>query len=423
MLILYIYALSYSTYFLSALFKFNMNEILRIPLLNIRYIDFSLLIIFFIFVKDLLNKQFSRGKKKLSFFQILILFYLIFELWNLYRSFGEFGNDFFSSFALFLSSLSIVSMFMLSESSIEANDLKFLINFIVFAGIVLSIDGISKFLGLSFGFSYAAEGGRVMFETTGFKNNILNSALFNLVLPFSIMYKNFDLNKKKRIILIISLLILAIAVVLAFARGDLYVWIFTIIFAVLQGETKSKFKNILVILFVGILLFTILSDYLNVLGYNPFTKLNETFEYSIDVNNPAWDKGRAVAQARALQKWKEDIFFGKGYVSYYYTNNISPHNFFITSLLIRGLIGTILLTIILIIAYSKSILLWRRIKYIGNKDKSFIKTLIFSSWLWLIPLMTQESFTERYSVSAQFIYLGIICGLNNFYSQKRDKLN
>jgi len=403
-----------------------MDNLLRIPFLNIQYLDAVLLIFTVVFLKDLADRAFSKESKKLSTIQVLILIYLILEIWNFFRSLGVRGEDFNSTFGMFLVSLSIILLFELSETTFESNNLKFLMNFVIFASIILSIDSIATLLGLTYGFSFAVEGyggSRVMLDPTGFKNTVSNATLLTLVISYSVKYKNFDLSKTKRYILIGGLIILSIGLVLSFHRGTLYIWMLAICYVFFEGKGKSRMKNFFSIIIIAIFLFAFFGDYLTALGYNPLTSIIKTFRFSTDIYNPSWDKGRAWAQEQAIQLWKDDIFFGKGYLNYYEYNAALPHNFFITSLVTRGLIGTAIITSIIVIAYYKSILLWKLTSNMQIKEKSIIRSLIFASWLFIIGMMTQEAFNERYCLSAQYIYWGLIYGLYNYYSKKLKNSN
>ena len=398
-----------------------MDAALRIPIINLRYLDAAIILFFLVFLYDLFEKFFLKKSEKLTFLQKLIILYLIFEIFNFFRSLNVKGEDFNSTFGMLSISLIIIILFELSETKINVNNLSFLFNFLIIASIILSIDSIATLLGLTYGFSTVDSLGRVMLNPMGFKNVISNTTLFTIVISYSVKYYNLDLKKIQKYILIIGLIILSVFLVLSFHRGTLYVWIFSILYVVFEGKGSTRIKNIIIIIFVAIFLFSLIGDYLSVLGYNPLSKLEEIFQFSTDIYRPGWDKGRAWAQAQAIELWKDDIFFGKGYLNYFEYNAAAPHNFFITSLVTRGIIGTIIITTIISIAYYKSILLWKLTATFKIKDKTMIRSLIFASWLFLIGMMTQEAFNEKYTLSAQYIYWGLICGLYNFYSQEKNQ--
>jgi len=44
--------------------------------------------------------------------------------------------------------------------------------------------------------------------------------------------------------------------------------------------------------------------------------------------------------------------------------------------------------------------------------------LVITAFLWLVPALTQEIQTERYSSSIQYIFFGAIIKINDYYKRQ-----
>lgn len=96
-------------------------------------------------------------------------------------------------------------------------------------------------------------------------------------------------------------------------------------------------------------------------------------------------------------------------------NPATAHNGVITSLFHRGILGTIILMSILILLFKYAISLWFIIRLKVTYQTDMMKLLILVSFLWIITFMFQEVIWEKYSLSIEYIYLGLI---TNFYKQQ-----
>jgi hypothetical protein len=223
----------------------------------------------------------------------------------------------------------------------------------------------------------------------------------------------------------IALAALLVNLVLTVARGLLAMWVavFLVFIPLVRGRSaKALTRSLIPITLVVLITFLFLGDTLTALGYNPLVKLQETFGYTTDVENPGWDKGRALAQAVALSVWLDHEWVGVGYdeLNSFIDVGMAPHNGLVTSLFHRGVLGTAILFSIILICYGKSLSLWRWSRKLPIKDKLLNRSLVFIAWMWWIPLLTQEMLWERYSLSVQFIYFGIIVGLERYYRNHKE---
>ncbi|RZK04137.1 MAG: hypothetical protein EOO43_22780 [Flavobacterium sp.] len=191
-----------------------------------------------------------------------------------------------------------------------------------------------------------------------------------------------------------------------------------IYFLAFSNGVLNVFRKVFAVTFLIGICYVMFGNILKEKGYDPVDKLIETAQFAMDVENPDWDKGRSIPREYALSIWNRNLYTGVGYTSlqnYGLPENISSaHNFVITSLFHRGIIGTSIYLLILILLFKNAISLWS----LANRKKSYesdvIKILIVSSFFWFIPFWTQEIIWEKYSMSIQFLYLGLI---SNVYKQ------
>ncbi|HEX8279365.1 MAG TPA: O-antigen ligase family protein [Segetibacter sp.] len=218
-----------------------------------------------------------------------------------------------------------------------------------------------------------------------------------------------------------SILSIFISLIIQFHRGNLVtVLLLSIIyFAFFSKRPSQAFGRMLGFALVICVAYFSFGGILRQKGYDPIDKLSEIVTFTMDVDNPDWDKGRSIPQDYALNAWKENIWFGVGYnVLYHYGLPVdmgAVHNFVIASLFYRGIIGTIIYLLILIILIANSIKFLKQINKEEGYQNDILKLLIIVSLFWFIPFWTQDIIWEKYSLSIQFMFLGII---TNVYSQK-----
>jgi len=154
-------------------------------------------------------------------------------------------------------------------------------------------------------------------------------------------------------------------------------------------------------------------------GYDPVEKITQTVEFAADVDNPGWDKGRSVSRSFALSAWERNLWTGVGYDVLFHwglpEEVATAHNFVITSLFHRGIIGTAMYLLILLLLFKNAIWLWLLLGKDNSYQNDMFKLLVIASFFWLIPFWNQEVIWEKYSLSIQFLYLGLI---TNIYMQK-----
>jgi len=93
----------------------------------------------------------------------------------------------------------------------------------------------------------------------------------------------------------------------------------------------------------------------------------------------------------------------------------AAHNFVIDCLFHNGLVGTVIYLLIIILLYVNAARFWKLLKKEKGDENDLYKLLVVVSFFWLIPFWTQEIMWEKYSLSIQFMYFGLIA---NLYRQK-----
>jgi len=261
---------------------------------------------------------------------------------------------------------------------------------------------------------------RVAIEVDGAKETVSKVVLTPFVYIFNLYFVRNESSLLKKIIYVISIFLIYATLVITNDRGQLVTIIllsiaFISMFSSTSHQIVTRFFGIFVLFLV---FYLVVGSVLANKGYDPIQKLIHTIEFSMDTKNPEWDKGRSIPREFALDVWRRHLWLGVGYDDLYHQgldSTISTsHNFIITSLFHRGIIGTIIYLLILSILYLNSIKLWYLLKKDKNYQNDMLKMLIVVSAFWLIPFWTQEMIWEKYSLSVQFIYFGL---LTNTYSQ------
>ncbi len=264
---------------------------------------------------------------------------------------------------------------------------------------------------------------RVGLQVIGSKESIYTYGLVNIVYAFGIYYIQKNINLWQKLILIVAILSVYISLVYAFRRGTLVSLGIITIYSIISSK-KAK-QGIVTLIGLFIMLggcYLIFGDILRQKGYDPIEKITETAQFATDIHNPDWDKGRFRSQEIALNAWKKNIWAGAGYDELYHyglpEDVATAHNGIITSLFQGGIIGTLLMLSITLYFYINSFKLWNILIRVKSYEREVIKLLIVISVLWIIPFMTEEQLREKYSLSIQFLYLGL---LNNIYLQIKKK--
>ena len=423
--IVIVYLYSLLAVALSAWFGVSVQGLLRLPVVNVRLIDVVILVNVVIAAATFWNYWIggSRGMhNKLSPLQRIIVAYIAFESIQLIRTLGDIDVQSQISYFIATLCLLIILNFTTQEVTPKVHDF---ISWTSFLGAFALIGMVGlQLIGLAKGFAYSGQWERVEFDVVAGKETISVSVIIPLVLIHSIIIRELDLSPVKRLVYRVALASLLINLVLAVHRGLLAVWVLVLFVYVPFSRKRSSAsfsRTLISVAMVGMLTTFFLGDTLTSLGYDPILKVKETLGYTTDIDRPGWDKGRGFAQAAALSVWLDHVWLGVGYseLDKFVDVNIASHNGLVTSLFHRGIIGTALLFSVFIVCYSKSIHLWKVSRSLPHGDRAINQSLVFVSWLWLIPFFTQEMLWERYSLSIQCIYFGIIVALDEFYLQQR----
>jgi len=426
LILVYLYSLLTGAF--SAISGLDKQILLRMPLINIRWIDIVILIYVFMAIKYLpaLISN-SSGHKKLSKLQTLILTYLLFELVQFARTFGVI--DFQSQVSWLLSTLGF-SILLITFREYDVSDFhRLLINFAVTSSLVVYILILLELYGLKLGVAFQSEEGRLTLMQNAQKESVSASVLYPFIFTFSLISSFIKIVSYKKTLIYLSILPILIIVIVSFHRGTLAMVIITTIFFVptIKSKSNKSFKyvgKLLKLTSILLVLFILFSDSLSSIGFNPIDKLEKVALFSVDVDNSNWDKGRFYVQAVLLGVWEKNILFGVGYDSHerYLPTGSAAHNFFVSSLFHRGLIGTFLLSWIFLLCYIKAFKLWRLSAKLNDNERLINRALVFTAFLWIIPLMTQEVMWEKYSTSIQFFYFSVIISLYEYYNNKKSEI-
>jgi len=429
---LFLYYFLISAYFFAviatsvgSLLNINIQDFYRIPIIKIKIIDIAIIFILISFTSKIIRTkiQINKINKILGLFIILFVF---FTLINLLLTFGKIEFDAQIGFLL---ALLCVVIFYDFQQNLDIKKLSRFVTFIVIASAFsLLIYNFNLLAGLYTGTGIAIEktggGERLLFINIGMKETIGTLPLISIVLfgtlnfsDLKIKYKNFYF-----IIMIISTLSLFISLIFSFHRGMLFTILLTFLYDLFfyKGKFKSQiFVKIAIVSFLFLIVIYIFENILYLKGFKPIQNLIDTFYYAIDIENPEWDKGRSISRALALQVWSNNLLIGIGLVYLdKYTGMYqlaTAHNFFITSLLHNGIIGTFLYVSIFLVVYYCLYKLFKVRNQLKIYNLSFIANLIIISGItWLIPFLVQEVIFERYSLSFQYVILSISIFLYNF---------
>lgn len=395
----------------------NVQNLYRVPFLNIRWIDVAILTVMVSYFYSL-TRIYDLIKKN-SFLISLCFIFLIFETFQLIRTWHVTDTNW--QIAGFLCTLSVFIIIDLSTFQIEQDRIiRFLKYFSLWGSLVLFVSNAYLFYEFLKGNVILDSSDiRVSIDVIGSRETVYNEVLMTLVYAFGIY---FCINKSKfweKIIYISAIISIYVTQVILFQRGTLFMIAFiTIYLFISTKKIRQAFIKIASLIFIIAICYLVFGSILRNKGYDPVDKLIETAKFAADVNNPDWDKGRHIPREYALSAWKKNVWFGVGYDDLH-NHGLSldiagAHNFIITSLFQRGIIGTTIYLFILILLFKNSIKLWRILKKEKSIENDMMKLLIIVSFLWLIPFWTQEAHWEKYSLSIEFMYLGFI---TNYYKQ------
>lgn len=418
-LLVIIYLIAVISSSVASLMKIDVQQFYRVPFLNARWIDIGILAIVFSFLYSLAKK--TRSLKNTNFIVITCFIYLIFELVQFIRTWGV--VDVATQVSLFFCTL---SMFIIIDLSFYAIPIEKIVSFLRKVSIwgAFAIIIVNCYLLYSFITGHVVVEDmdvRVAIEVIGSKETVYSFVLIPFVYAFGLYFIQKIGNFWEKVLFLSAILSIYGALIITFWRGTLVmILVITVYFLISSSGAKQIVLKIAgLLLFLGLGYF-ILGDTLASRGYDPVKKIVETAEFATDVNNPDWDKGRIVAQEFAINEWKNNLWVGAGYDALgrgkaLPENAINPHNGVITSLFHRGILGTFILLLIFIVLFKYGISSW----FIFRKNKTYegemVKLLILVSFFWIITFLTEEALWEKYSLSIEFFYLGLV---TNLYKQQ-----
>ncbi len=396
----------------------NVQSIYRVPGIYVKWIDIAILAIIFIYLIQLQfnEKRFSNN----DFIIPLCYVYLLFAFFQLAKSWGDYDKN--SQISHFLCTLSIFIIIDLSTFKIDPEKIIQNIKKIaILSSFALIVSFFFTLYSFHLGNTKLTDSDiRVALDVAGEKESVYELVLVAFVY-ISALY--FALNKSKsweKVVFISAILSIYASVIYSFGRGYLFTLflisvIYVFVFSKKVVKSVIQILNMLLIIGVFYLLF---GNILRQNGYDPAERITEIINFTVDVDNPEWDKGRSVSRSYAIDAWKEKMWLGYGYNELYNhglpTDTASAHNFIITSLFHFGIIGTFIYALILLLLYRNSIKLWKILKKEDNYQNDIMKLLVISSFFWIIIAWTQEAFWEKHSLVLQFVFLGLI---SNYYKQ------
>ncbi len=391
----------------------------RVPFLNVRWIDVAILII----PLSILFTPTNYRKIKNDSIIFLCLAYLGFETFQLIRTWGVTDSSW--QISGFIATLCYIILIDLSILNISQQRIFLFLKYLIFWGtIALIIDNsylIYSFFTGNVIFTDLAI--RVDIDVLGAKETVSTAVLTPLVYAFGLYFIKHENILWKKLIYLAAIFSILITLVLTIKRGELFTLalitiIYIFAFSSNAVQLMSKLFGVVFLVFIFLLLF---SNTLQKKDYDPVEKIIQIAEFSVDVDNPDWEKGRSIPIEFAISAWKKNRLIGVGYNDLYNfglpKGMGAAHNFIVASLFQRGIIGTGIYILILGILFGNSINLWFLLRREKSLQNDMFRILIVVSFFWLVPAMTQDVIWEKYSLSVLFIYLAII---RNIYIQRRE---
>lgn len=395
----------------------DVQNFYRIPFLSIRWIDIAILIVIgsFFYSLTIVKERLDNSGTIVS----LCIIYLVFEAFQLYRSWAL--ADVPSQVSHFLSTISLFIIIDLSTYAIPTDKIiAFLKSYAILGAFVITITNLYLLYSfISGNVIFKDLDIRVALEVEGSKETVYTTVLTPFVYAFGLYFIQKKSKTWHKLLFISAIISIYVSLVITFYRGTfVMVAIITLYFLLSSGKSQdvvAKLFGTVLLMSLGYLIF---GPLLAEKGYDPITKLIEIAEFTVDINNPQWDKGRSISHEYAIEAWKQNLWIGAGYdelAHYGFPENLaSAHNGILTSLFHRGILGTLLLLSVLILLFKYAMNLWPILSRENNRESEMMKLLIIVSFVWIITFMTQEALWEKYSLCIQYLYLGLI---TNFYKQ------
>lgn len=403
----------------------DIQILLRIPGMNIRWMDVviatTMLVSGAAFLKSLSDYPYSerRGSGLLSG---LIVLFIGFEFVQLVRTYG--AIDLNAQISLFLAFGTVAVLLWFALHDVDETIHQLILVLSLGGACVLTIRVGTEIAGFGLGFLQRTTWDRASLIVLGSQETISDIVIVTIVLLHATVSRRLSLGRWKIAVYAVAMGALFIDLVLLVHRGVLIVWASVLfVFAPLTAgwSPLHQLRTLFSVGLVLVLTLFLFGDTLTSLGYSPIDTLKRTVGYATDVDNPNWDKGRAAVLSVAISVWLDNIWFGVGYDEvqrYAGSAHVSPHNALITSLFHRGLVGTVLFLSIIAICYWKSVSLWKLSGLLPDRQRILNRCLVFAAWLYLVPFLTQEIVLDKYSQSIQYLVFGTIVSLDRHYRKQ-----
>jgi len=333
----------------------------RVPFIGIRWIDVAILIIMGGFIHSL---TVSRSLVKNNGLIVGLCFiYLAFEFFQLVFSWGVIDAQ--TQISLFFATLCVFIIIDSSMFTMEPDDmLTFLKDGAIWGSCVLIVSNFYLFYSFLTGnVIYQDLDVRISLDVAGTKETVTTAVLTPFVYGFAMYFSQTEIKPWQKAVFITAIISVFLSLVTSFHRGTLFeIGVITIYVIVSSKKAQQAFGKLLGLAFLMGIFYLLFGGILRSKGYDPLEKIIETTKFAADVNNPDWDKGRSGPQGYAIKAWQQHPWTGVGYDALYNyglpDDYSTAHNGVITSLFHRGIIGTTILILILVVLYSFVIRLW-----------------------------------------------------------------
>jgi hypothetical protein len=376
-----VYLFSVSAAAIATLSRINIQSIYRVPFSSFRWIDISILIIIGSFIYSLAHNL--NIIKKNGTIVSLSLIYLLFETFQLVRTWGN--NDLNYQVSGFLCTLNFFILMDLSIFKIKKDKILPFLKFFALAGAValIVVNMITFYSFMSGRVIITDDNYRIGLDAEGQSETVYTTVLISYVYSFGLYFIQHESKTWEKILFLSAIISIYLSLVYSFARGDLFTIAFiTVIYIIVfSKKVQHAVLQVFTIIFLMVVFYLIFGSSLREKGYDPIEKISQTAEFAVDVNDPNWEKGRSIPRGYAIASWKKNIWTGSGYDVLYHHGSYeevgSAHNFIITSLFHRGIIGTTIYLIILLLLFTNAIKLWFSLGKENSYENDMFKLPIF----------------------------------------------
>ena len=240
----------------------------------------------------------------------------------------------------------------------------------------------------------------------------------------------FNLDDKKIIIFILSILFMLIFLSMIMAGNRMPILLFLLMFVLLFFMEKKLRKYSLLFFTVSILIFLLFFNYSLLVKSYTANFLDIVYQMVLFLKDVIF-LGKEPSIYNTISNsyikefytgyaaWRENILVGGGIDSFYYNCaktmqfcSSHPHNYYLELLSELGLVGFLLALIIL--TYILYLLITSKRQFVsGNFTNNLISPFILVFLVEIFPIKTSGSFFTTGNATFIFLILGIIIGLNS----------